>query len=157
MYVKRLVLSPAHYKNERNVGSIIISTWRLRKWGSERLNKVNSVTRLVNSVKPKSVQALVLPLHSVFLPFSPTCQILYQITPIYDPKYLRTLCLVILDAMASLPNNDSPATVICFCNETGGPVGNSWLNQAIYFVLFISMASAIVLYTFYYNLPAPRL
>lgn len=58
--------------------------------------------------------------------FSPGCQMSDQVTSFHDPKYVRTLYLVSLDAVISLLNSDFSklqiTTVICSCNQTGGLV-----------------------------------
>lgn len=139
--MKHLVLSFIPSEYEINVGYSIIPTWLLRKWGSEKCNKVTSVTQRVSGVKPKSVQGLALVSMLCCLPFSPSCQIPDQVNPSLtliceDSSFGHLWCCG--QTSWQWPSSSQTTAVTCSCNQTGGPVSNSrplsalhHLNQAL--------------------------
>ena len=98
------------------------------------------------------------------LPFPTTCLIPDQVSSFHKPKSVRTLCLVVLAAVASLPNSDSPTPrqlQSCAPAIRLKGQGRPWPPSAVC-SLSHSLCSIfihgfdLILFTFYYNVQPPR-
>lgn len=128
----------------------------MRKQGSEKLNKVTSVIQPVNGIKPESVQGMALISMLCCLPFSLTAMFLMN-----SPHFVTLMCQESSSGhpwlRGQLPG-PTPRQLQLYTPIMGlGPRHSflptlSYLQSKLFTVIFLSVASDIILVTFHHNI-----